>query len=177
MADAQVNITDTLNTAIGLRADQKHGKYDIFHGLRGRARSSNPAASTSADMTDLIATLIGALVVRPFSIPELDWSYAAASGGETGTSDVAVKAAAGAGLRNYMTWLTVENVHATVDTEFVVKDGSTVIFRGFVKALGVGPLRINFPSPLKSSANAALNVANITTASKVYFNCGGYVAP
>lgn len=142
-----------------------------------RAVTANYTAVASGDTADAIGTVVGVPIQRPYSIPELDWSYAAASGGETGTADVAVKAAAGAGLRNYMTWLTAENVHATVDTEFVVKDGATVIYRGFLKALGVGPLRIAFPSPLRGTAATALNVANITTGSQVYFNCGGYVAP
>ncbi|RWP19269.1 MAG: hypothetical protein EOR00_09180 [Mesorhizobium sp.] len=142
-----------------------------------RAVTANYTAVASGDTADAIGTTVGVPIQRPYSIPELDWSYAAASGGEVGTADIAVKAAAAAGLRNYMTWLTAENVHATVDTELVVKDGSTVIYRGFLKALGVGPLRIPFPSPLKSTAATALNVACITTGSQVYFNCGGYVAP
>lgn len=145
--------------------------------IGARALTANYTAVATGDVADLAATTVGALIQKPFSIPEADWSYAAVSGGEVGTADVAVKAAAAAGLRNYMTWLTAENVHATVDTEFVVKDGSTVIYRGFVKALGVAPLRITFPSPLKSTAATALNIANITTGSQVYFNCGGYVAP
>lgn len=145
--------------------------------IAGRALNANYTAVASGDVADMVTTLVGAVVQKPFSIPEHDWSYAAASGGEVGTGDIAVKASAGAGLRNYMTWLTAENVHATVDTEFVVKDGSTVIYRGFLKALGVAPLRITFPSPLKSTAATALNIANITTGSQVYFNCGGYVAP
>ncbi|MER8959294.1 hypothetical protein [Mesorhizobium sp. M0701] len=139
--------------------------------------TANPAAVANATHARPMATAIGVAIQKPFSIPEADWSYAAASGGEVGTTDIAVKGAAGAGLRNYMTWITAENVHATVDTEFVVKDGATVIYRGFLKALGVGPVRMSFPSPLKSTANTALNIACITTGSQVYFNCGGYVAP
>ncbi|MER8925774.1 hypothetical protein [Mesorhizobium sp. M0859] len=145
--------------------------------VAGRALTANYTAVASGDVADLVTTLVGAIVQKPFSIPEADWSYPAASGGEVGTADVPVKAAAAAGLRNYMTWLTAENVHASVDTEFVVKDGVTVVYRGFVKALGVAPLRITFPSPLKSTAATALNIACITTGAQVYFNCGGYVAP
>lgn len=79
--------------------------------------SANPVAVATGTHVRPIATLIGAAIQKPFSIPEADWSYATASGGETGTTDIPVKAAAGAGLRNYMTWLTAENVHATVDTD------------------------------------------------------------
>ncbi|RWO83927.1 MAG: hypothetical protein EOS18_03530 [Mesorhizobium sp.] len=104
------------------------------------------------------------------------WRYAAVAGGEIGTADVPVKAAV-AGQRNHMTWLTAVNAHATVDTEILVKDGAaTVLYRGFLKAAG-GRLDIEFRSPLSSTVNTALNVANVTTGAQVYFNCGGYVAP
>ncbi|MES0034685.1 hypothetical protein NKJ74_05300 [Mesorhizobium sp. M0046] len=108
--------------------------------------------------------------------PAATWRYPAAAGGETGTADVPVKAAV-AGQRNHMTWLTAVNAHATVDTEILVKDGAaTVLYRGFLKAAG-GRLDIEFRSPLSSTVNTALNVANVTTGAQVYFNCGGYVAP
>ncbi|MER8946087.1 hypothetical protein [Mesorhizobium sp. M0959] len=144
--------------------------------LGARALTANYSAVSSGDVADLVATLVGAAIYKPFSIPENDWSYPAAAGGEVATGDIAVKTAAGAGLRNYITWLTVVNAHATVDTEFVVKDGATVIYRGFVKA-GGGRSEPQFPSTLKSSANTALNIACITTGAQVYFNCGGYAAP
>ncbi|MER8990401.1 hypothetical protein [Mesorhizobium sp. M0678] len=108
--------------------------------------------------------------------PAATWRYPAAAGGETGTADVPVKAAV-AGQRNHMTWLTAVNAHATVDTEILVKDGAaTVLYRGFLKAAG-GRLDIEFRSPLSSTVNTALNVANVTAGAQVYFNCGGYVAP
>ncbi|MES0068803.1 hypothetical protein NKJ73_23795 [Mesorhizobium sp. M0074] len=108
--------------------------------------------------------------------PAATWRYPAAAGGETGTADVPVKAAV-AGQRNHMTWLTAVNAHATVDTEILIKDGAaTVLYRGFLKAAG-GRLDIEFRSPLSSTVNTALNVANVTTGAQVYFNCGGYVAP
>ena len=105
-----------------------------------------------------------------------DWSYAAASGGIINTADMVVKAAAGVGLCNYLCSLQLRNA-AAVATEVVVKDGATVIWRGQLPASMAGNEDILFPIPLKSSANAALNVACITTAAAVYCNCQGYVAP
>ncbi|MGE0290284.1 MAG: hypothetical protein AB7P16_28715 [Bradyrhizobium sp.] len=145
--------------------------------IAGRALTADYAAVASGDVADLKTTLVGALVTKPYAIPELDWGYAAASGGITDTSDVEIKAAAGAGLRNFMTSIDVINTHASVDTEVVVKDGSTVIYRAKFKALGVGARNILFASPLKSTANTALNVACITTGSETYVNARGYVAP
>lgn len=105
-----------------------------------------------------------------------DWSYAAAASGITDTSDVAIKAAV-AGQRNFLTSLQVKNTHATVATEVVVKDGSTVIWRGRCPAVMLTGDNINFQPPLAGSTNTALNVACITTGAAVYVSAQGYVSP
>ncbi|RST54093.1 hypothetical protein [Variovorax sp. DXTD-1] len=103
------------------------------------------------------------------------WSYAAAAGGIVDTTAVAMKTAAGAGVRNYLTGASIQNASATVDTEVLLLDGVTAIARFFV---GAGQsVTVTFPSPLKSSANAALNVQCVTTAAQVYANAQGFVAP
>jgi len=102
------------------------------------------------------------------------WSYAAGSGGITNTSDVVLKAAAGIGRSNYLVSLQVVNSHASVATEVVVKDGSTVIWRAEFAALGLVPTNIVFERPLIGSQNTALNAACVTTGSKTYINAQGY---
>lgn len=131
-------------------------------------KDSNPVA---------IALDQSTFAVKPFSLPALDWSYAADAGGIIDAADKVIKAAAGAGLRNYLTKIDIKNAHATVATEIVVKDGATVIWRQHFKAVMDSVASIQFPTPLKSTANAALNVAAITTGSAVYVNAQGYVAP
>ena len=143
--------------------------------LAGRALTAAYTSVATGDTADLITTVQGVVITRPYQIPELEWSYAAASGGITNTTDVALAAAAGAGLRRYVTSIGLSNASA-VATEVVLKDGSTVIWRGYVAANA--PLtHIDFSNPLKTSANAALNVACITTASAIYINAQGYTAP
>lgn len=140
-----------------------------------RAVTSNFAAAASNDLVDFIATTVGAQIVRPFSIPELDWNYACPAA-ITVTTDTALVAAAGAGIRNYLTGIHLINVSAT-PTEFVIKDGaSTVIFRGYLPANMTGMVDIQFPTPLKTTANAILNFACLAAAS-VYVNAQGYKAP
>ena len=102
------------------------------------------------------------------------WTYAAASGGITNTDDVVLKAAAGIGRANYLTSLQIVNSHASVATEVVIKDGSTVIWRAEFKALGLIPTNIVFDRPLIGSQNTALNAACITTGTKTYINAQGY---
>jgi hypothetical protein len=102
------------------------------------------------------------------------WAYAGPLGGITDTADDVIIAAAGVGKANYLTSAQIINTHASVDTEVVIKDGSTVIWRREFKALGVGPSDIVFERPLISSNNTALNVAAVTTGAKVYVNAQGY---
>lgn len=143
--------------------------------IAGRGISSAYTTVASGDVTDLITTLQGVLITKPFQIPELEWSYAAASGGVVNTTDVVLAAAAGAGLRRYITSLQLKNINA-VATEVVLKDGATVIWRGHVSASMTSSEEIVFSNPLKTSANAALNFACITTAAQVYVNAQGHTA-
>lgn len=118
--------------------------------------------------------------VRPFADPGEEWSYAAASGGIVDTGDVVIKAAV-TGKRNYLSSLQFLNTHATVGTELVVKDGATIIWRGYaqhsVAAVSQpGMVPVVFASPLKSSSGVALNVACITTGTQTYVNAQGYTA-
>jgi len=143
--------------------------------LAGRALSAAYTTVATGDTADLITTLQGALVTRPFQIPELEWSYAALSGGVVNTTDVALAAAAGAGLRRYVTSVQLKNANA-VATEVVLKDGSTIIWRGHLSASMGGTEEIIFSDPLRTTANAALNFACITTGAQVYINAQGYTA-
>lgn len=143
--------------------------------IAGRGLSAAYATVATGDTVDLMCTLQGVQTVRPYTIPELEWSYAAASGGITNTTDVALAAAAGAGLRRYVRSIGLSNNSATA-TEVVLKDGSTVIWRGHLPA-NAPNLHIDFSTPLKTTANAALNFACITTAAAVYINAQGYTAP
>jgi len=147
--------------------------------IAGRALTANYTAVASGDVADFVTTLVGALITKPYAIPEQDWYYAAASGGITNTTDVVLSAAAGAGLRRYLTSISIQNASATVATEVVIKDGATVIYRGYVgtQALLNSVVNVTFPSPLKTTANTALNVACITTGAQVYVNAQGYTAP
>jgi len=138
-------------------------------------RTSSKTSVTSGQAVRPISTVDGRQVIRLNSIPENEWIYAAASGGITNTTDVALVAAQGAGIKNYLTGLSVANASATA-TEVVVKDGSTVIWRMYLAANA--PIQgIKFVTPLQSTANTALNVACITTGTQTYINAQGYKAP
>ncbi|WP_431304054.1 ubiquitin-activating E1 FCCH domain-containing protein [Sediminicoccus sp. BL-A-41-H5] len=137
--------------------------------------SANPVAVTTGRGVDLLATLVGALVTKPFSLPELDWSYAGPITGLTTATDTAVRAAAGVGIRSYVTGLQVQNTSATA-SEFQIKDGATVLWRCLMPANSAF-LDITFPSPLRGTANTALNIQAVTAGSVVVANLQGYAAP
>lgn len=126
-------------------------------------------------------------VTNPFNVTgataplstSLDWFYAGATGGITNTSDVVLAAAAGANLFNTCSSLQVLNT-STTGTEIVIKDGSTIIWRGYasptialVTQLQMVP--ITFSPPLRSSANAALNFACLTTSTATRISAQGSV--
>lgn len=139
------------------------------------ARTALTPVSATGDAVDAPATMLGVPIMRPYTIPELEWTYAGA-GAVVNTTDVVVKALL-ASNRQYLTSIQMQNTHATVGTEIVLKDGATVIWRGFAPANMQALHEINFNIPLKTSVGAALNFACITTGANVYVNAQGFTAP
>jgi hypothetical protein len=139
------------------------------------ARTAITPVSLTGDAVDAPATMLGVPIMRPYTIPELEWTYAGA-GAVIATTDVVLKALL-AGNRQYLTSVQMQNTHATVGTEVVLKDGATVIWRGFAPANMQALHEINFNIPLKTSVGAALNFACITTGANVYVNAQGFSAP
>jgi hypothetical protein len=168
-----VNVLNAI-TPVGGQARNTAGAVPV---LAATGYSANPIAVTTARGVDLLATLIGALVTKPYAIPEADWQTAAAAGGIITTTDVVLRAAAAAGIRNYVTSIDLRNAHPTVATEVVIKDGATVIWRQLLAAAMPTPVEITFPTPLRGTAATAMNVACITTGAQVYVNAQGFAAP
>jgi hypothetical protein len=145
----------------------------VLVGLEGR--SSDQTAVDSGDVTRVLASLLGKQVQLPFSLPANTWSYTTANGGVTDTADDEAKAAGAAGVRHYITGAQVVNGHGTTSTEVVVKDGATVLWRGWAQAAG-GGCAATFNPPLRGTAATAVNVANVTNASQTYISVQGYSA-
>lgn len=143
--------------------------------IAGIGVSANPAVVTTARNANLLMTLLGAPVTKPFAIPESDWQFGCTAV-VSNTTDLVVKAAAGAAIRNYITGISYQNTNATA-TEVVIKDGATVVWRGYAAASMSVPAVVTFPTPLKGTANTAVNFANITTAASVYVNAQGFIGP
>jgi hypothetical protein len=160
-------------TAANTAGNVAHGDADSGNPVKFGARSRSTDIAAVDDRVDLIADLSGKLIVNPYAIPEN--SLAGATAAITGTSDTAVIAAQGPSVRIYVTQLLVTNAHATVGTVVEIKDGSTVIHRGFA-APGGGGFSLTFPKPLRLTANAPLNAANLTTGANTYVSASGFKA-
>lgn len=145
--------------------------------IGARALTADYTAVAAGDTADIIATLLGKLVTYPYANPNQSWVYAAASGGIVNTTGVSAKAAAGAGIRNYVTEAQIVNGHATVSTDVQIRDGAsgTVLWRGFAQAAG-GGISAKFDPPLRGTANTLIEVACGTTGTATYFNLQGFTA-
>lgn len=171
-------ITNTTLDVVGSKAhDEALSTTRPVH-VGGRGRTALFTTPAQDDLVALTQSIGGQLITADYAPPEATWSYAAASGGITNTTDVEAKAAAGAGLRNYVTGLQLRGNSAT-GTEFVIKDGaSTVLWRGHVPpSTSTGPGSFVFTPPLRGSANTAINIACVTTGTATYANLQGYVGP
>lgn len=116
------------------------------------------------------------LVVQP-GLSSTYWSYASAAGGiVSSTADVAIAAARGASVRNYVKSLTISHDTLSAATEIVVKDGATVIYRGKLQTAAIeGGSELIFDPPLRGTANTAVNVALISSVTGgVFVNATGW---
>lgn len=152
--------------------------------IGGRVNTAADTTLVAGDASDLFMTSGGAAVVKPFAVPELDWTYAAAASGIVNTTTaVTFKTAAAAGLRNYITGIDISTDGALgAATEVAIRDGAAgpVLWRMKIGTAGLqGGRSIEFPTPLRGTAATLLEVLTLTasTTGAVYFNAQGYVAP
>ena len=140
-------------------------------GVGGRAANVNPAAmSATGDLVNTLMTMLGAIVQKPYAIPEAAWNASAAL---TTTTATALAAAAGAGIKRHITALQAINTGAAA-VDLILLDGATERWR---MSLPINvPVAIPFPTEILTTANAALN-ANLSATGTVRVNAQGYTAP
>jgi hypothetical protein len=141
--------------------------------IAGRAMTANYTATASNDVADILCTTVGAQVVRLNAIPELDWQTVTTIANTTSTP---LRAAAGAGIKAYMTGLQYQNTNATA-TQLNILRGTTVVASYQAPASMAVPATISFLTPIQTAANEALNVQAVTTGASVLVSAQGYVSP
>lgn len=152
----------------GVHATSDSGVMDL--GVRYEALTA--PASAAGDYAFKTVDDLGKTVSMPYAPPinQVQGTTAAM----TATIDTSVIAAPGASIRIYLTNLTITNSHAAVGTLVNIKDGTTVIDQIYVPALKTESIR--YLTPLKLTANAALQAANVTTGSNVFVTATGFKA-
>lgn len=115
------------------------------------------------DRTNLIAGADGVLIVRPYcGLEDI------VSGVDTDTAgdSSSVISAPGAGIRLYITSVIVKNSHASTDAYVDIRDGTAGSVLASIPAPAAGGAVVNFPVPLRLTANTACAVdpsAAVTT--------------
>jgi hypothetical protein len=121
------------------------------------------------------------ITTKPFHTDGRDWSYVPAEAGITNTTTaVTIKAAAGAGLKNYITAIQIATSAALqTATVLAIRDGAagTVLWRlPLTTTVNTGGFSFTFPTPLRGSDNKLLEVVTLTAngTGAIYFNAQGY---
>jgi hypothetical protein len=139
--------------------------------IGGRARSSEITAVTNDSRIDFVGDLTGKQIVLPYANPENFVSGATAV--MSATTAVQLLPAPAAGLRNYITQITVSNAHATIGTEVEIRDGTTLMYTIPAAALYGGAV-LTFPTPLRQPTTATVVNAAALTASTIKVSASGY---
>lgn len=140
-----------------------------------KAISAEITAVTANDRSNLHTDLAGKLLVLPYANPE-NFVSGAITSAMTGTTSTSLIAAPAAGLRNYITQITVSNAHATVGTDIAIQDGSGGTTLYTIPAAAVyGGAVVTFPTPLRQPTTAtAIFCANVTTGASTKVSASGY---
>jgi hypothetical protein len=141
----------------------------------GRAVNAEATPLVLNNRADFITDLVGKLIVLPYANPE-NFVQGAITTAMTATTSTSLIVAPGAGLRNYITQITVSNSHATVGTDVAIQDGvsGTTIYTIPAAAVYGGAV-ITFPTPLRQpTLNTALACVNVTTGSSTKVSASGY---
>lgn len=177
----QTDATGNLRVAIAAGAIAEDGPSTASGAQQIALEARNTqktAMSTTGDVVRAIATMDGKQIVWMRAAPELSWQYAAAASGiVSSVADVVLNAAL-ATYRNYLVSIELSHDLLSAVTEFVIKDGATIIHRGKLQVAAVESLELTFDPPLRCTVNTALNFALLSSVTGgVYVNAQGFTAP
>ena len=139
------------------------------------------SATPSSPATPSTTTSGGQLLVQPYADSASSWQATSGTTPLTTATSTAMKTAGAAGIRNYLTGISIVNTSATVSTTVTILDGATVIWTGYLPAMTSALVNvnenINFLVPLRGTAATAMNIQLGTTGANVYWSANGYTGP
>jgi hypothetical protein len=137
----------------------------------GIVRTALPAATVVAgDVVRATFSRSGQLVLKQFAPGDLDFIVNTTV---TTNTQTAIRGAQGADIRQNVTQITYQNTNATATT-LTIQDASATLIAISVPASMTLAQQLTFPTPLRGSANAALNYTAGTTGASVLLNVTGF---
>jgi hypothetical protein len=150
-------------------------------GILAQLDDTSPTTITENQFGNLRMAPNRSLMVMPYSSTGEFWQYAAAASGIAATTAaVTIKAAAAAGIRNYITGISVQTATLGNATELCIRDGAagTVIWRTQLQTTALPLTHIPFPTPLRGTAATLLEVVTLSSATGGVYVCAqGFTAP
>jgi hypothetical protein len=174
IASAQTLATVTTVTTVstltggGVAHDGADSGNPVKVGAKASATLSTATLVAAADRTDAVSDVDGAIIIRRNNTLADVSSGNASNTDGTSTSCIA---AAGAGVKTYLTDVTLTNTSST-NTYVEIKDGTTVKWTFPLPANGGVTHR--FETPLAGTANTAWNFDPGTAATTVYCSMSGF---
>ena len=165
---------DTITTITG--GGRAHDATDSGNPLKVGSRSvtalSGVTLVASADRSDMLSDLDGALLVRQMAA---HGDHVSGNASVAGTGDTSVVAAQGSGVYFYVTGFSVANTGVSA-TLITIKDGSggSTLWTTIAPAGGGSNLSCGGKPLFRTSANTALHFACATSSTTVYLSVTGY---
>jgi hypothetical protein len=137
----------------------------------GIVRTALPAATVIAgDAIRQTFSRSGQVITKQFAAGDLDFLVNTTV---TTSTQTALRAAQGADIRQNVTSVTYQNTNATATT-LTIQDASTTLITLSVPISMTEPRQLVFPTPLRGTANTALNYTAGTTGANVLLNVTGF---
>ena len=137
----------------------------------GVVRTALPAATVVAgDAVRSTFSRSGQLVCKEFAPGDLDFVVNTTV---TTNTQTAIRGAQGTDIRQNVTQITYQNTNATATT-LTIQDASATLIAISVPASMTLAEQLTFPTPLRGTANAALNYTAGTTGASILLNVTGF---
>ncbi len=162
-APTSVSIAGNGTTSIAKAEDAAHTSGDLGVPNFGVRAPNTPVVPTSAagDYGYILLDQEGKQIIANGGSAETSWQY----WGAVAATDTAVKASGGAGIRNYITDVIVEN-NTAATIRVIIKDGNTAVFVASVPPNST--FEKSWKTPIKGTAATVINVIGGSAAGNIH---------
>lgn len=166
--------TQPISGSVVAAGDVASGSSDSGNPIKigAKATSTEATAVTTGQRVNLVSDLVGKQIVMPYANKE---NFISGSNSATGTSGTSVISAQGAGVKIYITSISVANTGATSSLLTIQSDpaGTPVTLWQTISPAGGGS-NFSFPVPLVVPANKAVGFTAGSSSTTQYVSISGY---